>query len=58
MKSLNALNYNLHRHPEVASRAIDTVHYGSESQSFLGPKIREMLPLDMTLITHILSNQE
>ena len=25
-----ALNYNLRRHPEFASRAINTVHYGSE----------------------------
>ena len=31
------LNYNLRRHPEFASRAINTVHYGSESLSFLGP---------------------
>ena len=42
-----ALNYNLRRHPEFASRAINTVHYGSELQSFLGPKIWEMLPLDL-----------
>ena len=33
------LNYNLRRHPEFASRAINTVHYGSESLSFLGLKI-------------------
>ena len=45
------LNYNLGRHPEFASRAISTVHYGSESLSFLGPKIWKMLPLDLkTLI--------
>ena len=25
------LNYNLHRHPEFASRTINTVHYGFES---------------------------
>ena len=42
-----ALNYNLRRHPEFASRAINTVHYGSESLSFLGPKIWEMLPVDL-----------
>ena len=42
-----ALNYNLRRHPEFASRAINTVHYGSESLSFLGPKIWELLPLDL-----------
>ena len=41
-----ALNYNLRRHPEFASRAIKTVHYRLESPSFLGPKIWEMLPLD------------
>ena len=41
------LNYNLRRHPEFASRAINTVHYGSESLSFLGPKIWEMLPVDL-----------
>ena len=41
------LNYNLHCHPEFASRAIDTVHYGSESLSFLVPKIWKMLPLDL-----------
>ena len=40
------LNYNLRRHPEFASRAINIVYYGSESLSFLGPEIREMLPLD------------
>ena len=42
-----ALNYNLRRHPELASRAINTVHYGAESLSFLGPKIWEMRPLDL-----------
>ena len=31
-----ALNYNLHRYPEFASRAINAVHYGLESLSFLG----------------------
>ena len=39
--------YNLRHHPEFASRAINTVHYGSESLSFLRPKIWEMLPLDL-----------
>ena len=39
-----ALNYNLRRHPEFASRAINAVHYGLESISFLVPKIWEMLP--------------
>ena len=34
-----ALNYNIRRHPEFALRAINTVYYGSESLSFLGPKI-------------------
>ena len=48
MKSFpDAWNYNLRRHPEFASRAINTVHCSSESLSFLGPKIREMLPLDL-----------
>ena len=42
-----ALNYNLRRHPEFASRTINTVHYGSESLSFLGPKIWKMLPVDL-----------
>ena len=42
-----ALNYNLRRHPEFASRAINAVHYGSESLSFLGPKIWEILLLDL-----------
>ena len=41
------LNYNLRRHPEFASGAINTVHYGSELLSFLGPKIWEMLHLDL-----------
>ena len=41
------LNYNLHRHPEFESRAINTAHYGPELLSFLGPKIWEMLPLDL-----------
>ena len=41
------LNYDLRRHPEFASRAINSVHYGSESLSFLGPKIWEMLPPDI-----------
>ena len=40
----SALNYNLRRHPEFASRAINAVHYGLESISFLVPKIWEMLP--------------
>ena len=31
------LNYNLRRHPEFASKAINTVHYGSESLSILEP---------------------
>ena len=34
-----ALNYDLGRRPEFASRAINTVHYGSESLRFLGPTI-------------------
>ena len=42
-----ALNCNLHRRPKFASRAINTVHFGSESLSFLGPKIWEMLSLDL-----------
>ena len=42
-----ALNYNLRRHSEFASRAINTDHYGSEPLSFLGPKIWKMLPLDL-----------
>ena len=42
-----ALNCNLSRHPEFASRVINTVHYDSGSLSFLGPKIWEMLPLDL-----------
>ena len=33
------LNDNLRRHPEFTSRAINRVHYGSESLRFLGPKI-------------------
>ena len=41
------LNYNLRRHPEFPSRVINTVHYGSESLSVLGPKIWEMLPVDL-----------
>ena len=41
------LNYNLRRHPEFPSRAINTVHYSSESVSFLGHKIWEMLPIDL-----------
>ena len=39
------LNYNLRRHPEFASRAIHTVHYGSESLSFLGLKYGKCCPL-------------
>ena len=42
-----ALNYNLCRHPEFASRAINTVRYGSELLNFQGPKIWEILPLDL-----------
>ena len=42
-----ALNYNLRPHPKFASRAINTVHYDSESLSFLRLKIWEMLPLDL-----------
>ena len=41
------LNYNLRRHPEFTSGAINTVHYGSELLRFLGPKIWEMLSLDL-----------
>ena len=41
-----ALNCNL-CHPEFASRAINAAHYGSESLSFLGPKMWEILPLDL-----------
>ena len=42
-----ALNYNLCRHPELPSSTINTFHYGSESLSFLGPKIWEILLLDL-----------
>ena len=41
------LNYNLPCHTEFVSRAINTVHYGSELLSFLGPKIWEMLLIDL-----------
>ena len=41
------LNYNLGRQPEFALRAINTVHSGSESLSFLGSKTWEMLPVDL-----------
>ena len=41
-------NYNLRRHPEFVSRAINTIHYGSESLSFLGSKTWKMLPIDLT----------
>ena len=46
-----ALNYNLRRHPEFASRAINAVHYGLESISFLVPKIWEMLPREKLWFT-------
>ena len=39
-----ALNYNLRRYPEFASRAVDRIHYGSESLSFLGSFL---LPVDL-----------
>ena len=41
------LNYNLLCHPEFVSRAVNTVNYGSESLSFLGPKTWETLPNDL-----------
>ena len=41
------LNYNLRRHLQFALRAINTVHYGSESLSFQGSKIWEMLSLGL-----------
>ena len=41
------VNHNLRRHPEFASGAINTVQYGSESLSFLGPEIWEVLPTDL-----------
>ena len=47
-------NYNLRRHPEFATRAINAIHYGSESLSILEPAGKcpwEMLPIDLkTLI--------
>ena len=43
----HAFNYSLRRHPEFVSRAVNTVHYGSESLRFLGRKIWEMLPVDL-----------
>ena len=42
-----ALNYNLRCHPKFPSRVINAVHLGSDSLKFLGPKIWEMLPLDL-----------
>ena len=33
-----ASNYNLRRDPQFASRAVNTVHYGSEPLDFLGSK--------------------
>ena len=42
-----ALNYNLRCHPKFPSRVINAVHFGSDSLKFLGPKIWEMLPLDL-----------
>ena len=40
-------NYNLRRHPQSASRAINPVLYVSESLSFGVPKIWEMLTNDL-----------
>ena len=43
-----ASNYNLRRDPQFASRAVNTVHYGSEPLDFLGSKkIWEMLLFDL-----------
>ena len=43
----HAFNYSIRRHPEFVSRAVNTVHYGSESLRFLGRKIWEVLPVDL-----------
>ena len=37
-------SYNLRRHPEVRVPLTRTVHHGSESISYLGPKIWDILP--------------
>ena len=44
------LIYNLRRHPEFASKAINTVHYGSESLSILEPAGKCWLLIWKTLI--------
>ena len=39
--------YNLRFQPEFRTRPIRTVHYGSNSLRFLGPKTWEIVPLEL-----------
>ena len=39
--------YNLRFQPEFGTRPIRTVHYGSNSLRFLGPKIWEIVPSEL-----------
>ena len=41
-----ALLYNLRTKPNFSSRQVHSVHHGTESLSFLGPKIWELVPED------------
>ena len=41
-----ALPYNLRRNSNFSSRQVHSVYHGTESLSFLGPKIWELIPED------------
>ena len=39
--------YNLRRNHSFTSRQVHTVYHGTESLSFLGPKIWDLVPIDI-----------
>ena len=39
--------YNLHRNNTFERRQVDSVYHGTESLSFLGPKIWDLVPLEL-----------
>ena len=51
---LNNQPYNLRKKTELKRRCVKTVHYGTETISFLSPKIWNIIPKELKEITSVL----
>jgi hypothetical protein len=51
--SRNNQPYNLRKTSDLKRRCVRTVHYGTETISFLGPKIWDLVPTDLKNLTSV-----